>query len=328
MTSTRQSGSVGGMARVVVATAFGGPEVLSVVEEPVDGPGAGEVRLAVRAAGINPVDWKRYSGSIGAAAGLPMRLGFEVAGVVTEVGSGAVGPAGPVAVGDEVIAYRVDGGYADELVVAASTVVPKPAVMSWEQAGGLMLAGATAMHALAATGVGAGETVLVHAAAGGVGLMVVQIAVARGAHVVGTASEGHHEYLRKLGAEATTYGDGLADRVRALAPDGVDAAIDCVGTDEAVDVSLELVADRDRIASIAAFPRGGEVGIKMLGNGPGADPGTELRNAARPQLTALVEQGKLRVRARSFALDDVAEAHREGQAGHITGKLVLVPPSS
>jgi NADPH2:quinone reductase len=247
---------------------------------------------------------------------------------VTGVGGEAVGPAGPVAVGDEVIAYRIDGGYADELVVAASTVVPKPAAMSWEAAGGLMLAGATAMHALAATGVGAGETVLVHAAAGGVGLMVVQIAVARGAHVVGTASEGQHEYLRELGVEPTTYGDGLAERVRALAPDGVDAAIDCVGSDEAVDVSLELVADRDRIVSIAAFPRGAEVGIKMIGGGPGADPGTELRNAARLQLTALVEQGKLSVRARSFALDDVAEAHREGQAGHVTGKLVLFPPSS
>jgi NADPH:quinone reductase len=316
------------MAHVVVATAFGGPEVLSVVEEIVDGPAVGEVRLAVRAAGINPVDWKLYSGSMGTAAALPMRLGFEVAGVVTEVGSDAVGPAGPVAVGDEVIAYRVDGGYADELVIQASTVVPKPAAMSWEAAGGLMLAGATAIHALAAAGVSAGETILVHAAAGGVGLMVVQVAVASGARVIGTASDGNHEYLRELGAEPTTYGEGLADRVRTLAPDGVDAAIDCIGTDEAVDVSLELVADRDRIVSIAAFPRGSEVGIKMIGGGPGADPGTELRNAARLQLTALVEQGKLSVRARSFALDDVVEAHREGQAGHVTGKLVLVPSPS
>src|ERR1700691_5279849 len=260
------------MAHVVVATAFGGPEVLAVVEQAVEEPGAGEVRVAVRAAGINPVDWKRYSRSAGAGVGLPMRLGFEAAGVVTEVGSDAVGPAGPVAAGEEVIAFRIDGAYADDLVVAASTVVPKPAAMSWEEAGGLMLAGATAIHALAATGVGAGETVLVHAAAGGVGLMVVQIAVARGARVVGTASARNHAYLRELGAEPTTYGEGLAERVRALAPDGVDAAIDCVGSDEAVDVSLELVADRDRIASIAAFSRGAEVGIKLLGGGPGADP--------------------------------------------------------
>lgn len=315
------------MARVVVATAFGGPEVLSVVEEDVDAPGVGEVRVAVRAAGVNPVDWKRYSGAMGTDARLPMRLGFEAAGVVSEVGGGAVGAPGPVVVGDEVIAFRIDGGYADELVIRASAVVPKPVGMSWEAAGGLMLAGATAVHALTATRVGAGETVLVHAAAGGVGLMAVQVAVARGARVIGTASERNHGRLRELGAEPTTYGDGLADRVRALARDGVDAAIDCVGSDEAVDVSLELVADRDRIASIAAFPRGGEVGIRMLGGGPGADPGTELRDAARLQLTALVEKGELTVDARPFGLDDVTQAHREGQTGHVTGKLVLVPRS-
>jgi NADPH2:quinone reductase len=325
------------MAHVVAATAFGGPEVLSVIERAVGRPGVGEVRLRVRAAGVNPIDWKRYSPAMGAGAELPMRLGFEAAGVVSEVGGEAVGdeatgreavgPAGPIAVGDEVIAFRVEGAYADELVVPASAVVPKPAAMSWVQAGGLMLAGATATHALVATGVNAGETVLVHAAAGGVGLMVVQLAAALGARVIGTASARNHEYLRELGVEPTTYGEGLVDRVRALAPDGVDAAIDCIGTDEAIDVSLELVADRGRIASIAAFARGVQAGIKLLGGGPGADPGTELREAARMQLTALVEQGKLKVRTRSFALDDVAAAHREGQAGHVVGKLVLVPTS-
>jgi NADPH:quinone reductase len=313
------------MARVVVATAVGGPEVLSIVEEEAGAPADGEVRIAVRAAGVNPVDWKRYGGAMGTGAAFPMRLGFEAAGVVTEVGGGAVGPAGRVEVGDEVIAFRIGGAYADEVVVPAAAVVPKPAGMSWEAAGGLLLAGATAVHALSAVGLGAGETALVHAAAGGVGLMAVQLAVARGARVIGTASPGHHEYLRELGAEPTTYGDGLADRVRALAPDGVDAAIDCVGTDEAVDVSLALVADRARIASIVASARGAATGIKLLGGGPGADPGTELRDAARLQLTALVEQGKLTVRARPYALDDVAAAHREGRAGHVSGKLVLVP---
>ncbi len=313
------------MARFVVATAFGGPEVLAIRQGTVEAPGAGEVRVSVRAAGVNPIDWKRYSGSTGASSALPMRLGFEVAGVITGVGSDAVGPAGAIALDDEVIAYRVDGGYADELVLPASAVVPKPPCMGWEAAGGLMLAGATAMHAVVATGVGPGDTVLVHAAAGGVGLMVVQISIAHGAHVIATASETNHPYLRQLGAVATTYGQGLADRVRALAPNGVDAAVDCIGTDEAVDVSLELVAARDRIASIAAFSRGPALGIKLLGGGPGADPGTEVRNAARLQLTALVEQGKLEVRARPFALEDVAQAHREGQAGHVTGKLVLVP---
>jgi NADPH:quinone reductase len=314
------------MARVVVATTLGGPEVLSIVNQDVGTPGPDEVRIAVRAAGINPVDWKRYGGAMGPPPTLPMRIGFEAAGVVVEAGEDAVGPAGPVSVGDEVIAFRIDGAYADEVVVAASAVVPKPAAMSWEQAGGLMLAGATAVHALTSTAVTAGDTVLVHAAAGGVGLMAVQVALARGAHVIGTASERNHAYLRDLGAQPTTYGAGLAERVRALAPDGVDAAVDCVGTDEAVDVSLELVADRGRIASIAAFARGAEVGIKLLGGGPGADPGTAVRNAARLQLTRLVEQGRLEVLARAFPLDQVAEAHREGQAGHVTGKLVLVAP--
>jgi NADPH:quinone reductase len=312
------------MARVVVATAFGGPEVLAVVEQDAQAPGEREVRMAVRAAGVNPVDWKRYSGAMSTAAALPMRLGFEAAGVVTEAGPGAEGPAGPVAAGDEVIAYRIDGGYADAVVVPAAAVVPKPPAMAWEAAGGLMLAGATAFHALAATAVAAGEMVLVHGAAGGVGLMAVQMAVARGAGVIGTASEGHHARLRELGAEPTVYGDGLADRVRALAGAGVDAAIDCVGTQEAVGVSLELVADRDRIASIAAFPHGAQAGIRMLGGGPGADPGTEIRKAARLELTALAEQGRLTVDARAFALDDVAAAHRESRAGHVTGKLVLV----
>ncbi|MGE4425172.1 MAG: zinc-binding alcohol dehydrogenase family protein [Solirubrobacteraceae bacterium] len=313
------------MARVVVATALGGPEVLAIVEEDAGAPGPGEVRIAVRAAGINPADWKRYDGTFGTDVSFPMRLGFEAAGVVTAVGPDPTGPAGPVAVGDEVIAFHVDGGYADEIVVPAAAVVPKPTGMGWEAAGGLMLAGATAVHALTATAVDAGDTVLVHAAAGGVGLMAVQIAIARGARVIGTASIGNHPALRALGATPTTYGDGLADRVRELASDGVDAAIDCVGTDEAVDVSVELVADRARVASIASFGRGAKVGIRLLGGGPGADPGTELRDAARLQLTRLVDQGKLAVRTRTIALEDVADAHREGRAGHVTGKLVLVP---
>jgi NADPH2:quinone reductase len=313
------------MARVVVATAPGGPEVLELVERAVAEPGPEEVRVEVRAAGVNPIDWKRYASAMGARAEFPLRLGFEVAGVVTQAGPDAVGPAGPVRAGDEVIAYPVDGGYAEELVAAASAIVPKPPGMSWEAAAGLLLAGATAVHLLSATNVSAGETVLVHAAAGGVGLMAVQVAAARGARVIATASERNHDYLRQLGAEPTTYGDGLAERVRALAPAGVDAAVDCVGTDEAIDVSLALIADRSRIATIVAAQRAAEAGVKLLGGGPGADPGTAIREAARLQLTALVEQGKLEVRARAFALDDVADAHREGQTGHVVGKLVLAP---
>lgn len=314
------------MSRVVVATAFGGPEVLSVVEQPDAPPGPGEAVVDVRAAGINPADWKAYSGEFGRDdSRLPLRLGYEVAGVVSAVGEGATGPAGPVAAGDEVIGFRVQGGYADRLVVPASALVPKPAGLDWPAAAGLMLTGATAVHALTATAVGEGDTVLVHGAAGGVGLALVQLARVRGARVIGTAGEDGADLVARLGGEPVRYGPGLADRVRALAPDGVAAAVDAVGTDEAVDVSLELVADRSRIASIAAFGRA-DTGIQLLGNGPGADPGTEVRDAARLELVRLVADGRFEVvMAGAFPLDDVAAAHRQGMAGHTHGKLVLLP---
>jgi NADPH:quinone reductase-like Zn-dependent oxidoreductase len=315
------------MSRVVVAPAYGGPEVLSVAEEPDRAPGPGEAVLQVRAAGVNPADWKSYSGAWGTEpARLPLRLGFEAAGVVTEVGEGAEGPAGPIAVGDEVIGFRLTGAYADRLVVSAAALVPKPAGMAWEEAGGLMLTGATAVHAATATAIGDGDTVLVHGAAGGVGLMLVQVAHARGARVIGTTGSGSADLVRRLGGEPVAYGDGLADRVRALAPGGVTAAVDAVGTEEAIDTSLALVDDRGRIATIAAFERGAAEGIRVLGNGPGADPGTALRDAARLELVRLVEQGRLTVVvAGTYPLADAAAAHRAGMTGHSHGKLVLVP---
>jgi NADPH2:quinone reductase len=315
------------VSRVVVATAFGGPEVLSVVKQPTGSPGPGEVLLDVRAAGINPADWKGYTGVFGTdPAKLPLRLGFEAAGVVAAVGPDAEGPAGPVAVGDEVIGYRLQGAYASSLVVPAAALVPKPATLDWAEAAGLMLTGATAVHALTALHAGAGDTLLVHGAAGGVGQMLTQLAVAGGARVIGTAGGAGAEMVRRMGGEPVPYGDGLAERVRALAPDGVTAAVDAVGTDEALDVSLALVADRQRIVTVANFARGGQAGVRVLGNGPGADPGTEVRNAARLRLTALVASGRLEVVvARTYPLEDVAAAHREGMTGHSHGKLVLVP---
>ncbi|MER6188109.1 NADP-dependent oxidoreductase [Streptomyces sp. NPDC001652] len=310
-----------------MASAYGGLEVLSVITEAVPEPGPDHVRIAVRAAGVNPFDQKVYSGAFGADPGnLPLRLGLEAAGVVTAVGDHATGPAGPVEVGDEVIAYRAPGAYAAELVVPASSVVPKPANLSWEQAGGLMLAGVTAVHALEAIGLRKGDSVLIHGAAGGVGLMAVQLAVARGATVLGTASPAKHDLLRELGAVPVAYGPGLADRVRAAAPEGVHAAADLVGTDEAVDVSVDLVADRSRIATIAGIVRGAQAGIKLLGGSPGADPGTDIRAAARLQLTEAAEAGQLRVLiAGSYPLSEAAAAHREIMTGHTSGKIVLVP---
>lgn len=315
------------MTRAVVATDFGGPEVLSVVDVPAPEPGPGEAVVDVRAAGVNPVDVKSYSGAFGAdRSTLPKRLGLEVSGVVSAVRPGAEGPAGALSVGAEVIGYRVDGGYADQVLVRAADAYPKPAELSFEQAAGLMLTGVTAVHLLTATGVGEGDTVLVHGAAGGVGLMVVQLAVARGARVVGTATEQRHSALRELGAEPVTYGEGLAERVKALVPHGIDVALDTVGTDEAVDVSVELVADRRRIATIAAFGRAPGLGLQLLGGGPGADPGTALRNAARGDLLGLVRDGRLTVLvAAALSLDDVRSAHVQVASGHTHGKVVLVP---
>jgi NADPH:quinone reductase-like Zn-dependent oxidoreductase len=300
--------------------------VLELRDEPVGDPGPGEVLLEVRAAAVNPIDWKLYSGMFGTdASKLPMRLGFEAAGVVLATGPEAAGPAGPVAPGDEVIGFHVDGAYAARIVAPAGSCVPRPETLSWAEASGLMLVGATAVHALTVAAVTEGDTVLIHSASGGVGLMAVQLAKLRGARVIGTGGERSHERLLELGAEPVIYGEGLADRVRALAPDGVDAALDLIGNDEAVDVSLELVSDRDRIVSVAAAMRASQDGFKLIGSFPGADPGTEIRDRARLDLAHLAAEGKLRVWAQEFPLAQAADAHRASIEGHALGKIVLVP---
>jgi NADPH:quinone reductase len=315
------------MPIAVVAAAYGGPEVLRLADEPAGEPGPGQARIAVRAAGVNPVDYKAYSGAFGTdPARLPIRLGSEASGVVTAAGPDAIGPAGPVTPGQEVIAFRAPGAYAAELVVPARALVPKPAELEWPQAAGLMLTGATAWHALAATDVGPGDTVLVHGAAGGVGLMAVQLATARGATVIATASPARHEFLRGLGALPVAYGSGLEQRVRDAAPGGVAAALDLIGTGEAMDVSLATVADRARIATIAGFARGLAEGVKVLGGAPGADPGTEIRDAARLELARMAQDGTLRVFVdQTFPLADVAAAHRLIMNGHVRGKIAVIP---
>ncbi|MFE3189759.1 zinc-binding alcohol dehydrogenase family protein [Nocardia sp. NPDC059240] len=314
------------MATAVVATSYGGPEVLSLIEIEVPDPGPGEVTIAVRAAGVNPFDYKVYSGAFGTdPSKLPLRLGLEVAGVVTAVGPDAVGPDGPIAVGDEVLA-PVSGGYASAVNAPAARVVSKPADVDWKQAAGVLSVGGTAVHMLVATGVGPGDTVLVHGAAGSVGALAAQLAVARGARVIGTASASRHERLRAYGIEPVEYGPGLADRVRALAPNGIDAALDTVGTDEAVDVSLELVPDRHRIASIVAFGRAAADGFQVLGGGPGADPGTEIRGNAWRELLPSLAAGKLDLAiAKTFPLSEVTAAHEFVLDGHAGGKVILLP---
>lgn len=315
------------MPPVVIATAFGGPDVLSVTDEPTPEPGPGEARIEVRAAGVNPADYKSYNGMFGTdPARLPMRLGVEAAGVVTAAGPDATGPAGPVSAGDEVIAFRAGGAYAAELVVPAQSLVPKPAGLDWAQASGLMVTGATAWHLMVATDVHDGDTVLIHGGSGGVGVMAVQLATLCGATVIATASPARHDLLRDLGAIPVAYGPGLAGRVRAAAPGGIDAALDLVGTDEAMDTSLELVADRARIATIAGFARGQQEGIKILGGAPGADPGTGIRNAARLELARLTREKKLQVIvSQTFPLAGAAEAHRSLMTGHTVGKTALIP---
>ncbi|WP_307858052.1 quinone oxidoreductase family protein [Cellulomonas fulva] len=310
--------------RAVVAVAYGGPEQLHVVEVDPGEPGPGEVLLDVRAAAVNPVDWKSYAA--GDPARLPLRLGLEVAGTVAATGPNVRW----LSEGDEVIAWRVDGGYAGALVVPEQSTVRRPPTLPWAEASGLMVTGTTAVHTLTATRTRTGDVVLVHGGSGGVGRMVTQLALLRGAHVVATASPDAHDDLRELGAVPVAHGEDLVRRVRAALRDAglgpATVAIDTVGTDEALEASVELVRDRGSVVTVAGFGRAAELGIRALGGGPGADPGTQVREQARAQLVELAGDGSLDVRvARTYPLEEVALAHTASRGGHARGKLVLLP---
>jgi NADPH:quinone reductase len=318
------------MVRAVAATAYGGTEVISVIDVESRVPEPGEVTIAVRAAALNRWDAKQAAGAAGTdPAKLPVRLGSEAAGVVTAVGGEAVGLEGePFAVGDEVFGTKLRGAQASELTVKASLLLRKPAGISFAEASGLLANGTTAVHALEAVVVGEGDTLLLHSASGAVGWLVAQLAVLRGARVIGTASERNHDGLRALGVEPVTYGEGLLERVRALAPEGVDAAIDTVGTDEAVAVSLELLADPARLVTIAnaQFDAVLAAGGKAIGGGAGADPGTAIRDAARLTLAELVAEGRIHVDvARTYPLEEARAAYEQLVTGHAGGKVVLEP---
>ncbi|MEU6328992.1 NADP-dependent oxidoreductase [Streptomyces sp. NPDC047049] len=303
--------------KAIIAKSYGGPEVLEYTDRPDPKVGPDSFLIRVKAAGVNPVDWKIVAGYLDPMmdAHFPLTPGWDVAGVVEAVGADAT----EYAVGDEVIGYvRKDevqhGTYAELVAAPVRTLARKPASLSWQQAAGLPLAGLTAYQSLKRVGVRAGETVLVHAAAGGVGSLAVQIAVAQGARVIGTASERNHDFLRSLGAEPVTYGDGLADRARALAPEGVDAAVDFVGGG-VVEVSQELLKDRGRVASIAD----GEVKNKG-GHMVWVRPDTADLTA----LGALADAGKLSVPVEAILpLSEAAEAFRRSMAGRARGKIVL-----
>ncbi|MFF9778782.1 NADP-dependent oxidoreductase [Streptomyces sp. NPDC013978] len=303
--------------RAVVARRHGGPEALELME--IDKPelGDGSVLIRAKAAGVNPVDWHVVAGHLNSIleVSLPLVPGFDVAGVIEAVGPGVT----EFTVGDEVFGYvrteRVRNGTYAELVAApVHTLVRKPASLSWQQAAGLPLVGLTALQSLSRVGARSEETVLVHAAAGGVGSVAVQIAVARGARVIGTASERNHEFLRSLGAEPVVYGDGLAERVRELAPEGVDAAVDCVGGD-AVAVSQGLLKDPSRVASIV------DPDVTRRG---GHQVWTQPVPSDLAALAGLADAGKLTLHIdRVLPLAEAADAFRLSQTGRVRGKIVL-----
>lgn len=311
------------MSRAVVAGAYGGSEVLTMAEAEIHRPGPGQVLVGIRAIGVNQADIKSYQGLFGTdPANLPLHLGFEAAGVIEAVGPGIPN----YAAGDDVIVYPANGTYANEIVVDVGALTPKPAALSWEQAAGLLLTGVTAVHALTATDVSEGDTVLIHGGAGGVGQIAVQLATARGASVVATAAPRDHDLVRSLGATPVEYGDGLLQRVQEAAPSGVTAALDLVGSDEALEVSLATVADRSRIATIANFGSSQGTGIKILGAGPGGEAGTEIRRAARADLARLAGEGTVKVTVSgTYPLADVAAAHQFLASGVGAGKVILLP---
>lgn len=316
------SATFGAMGKRWVADRPGGIDVFSFEDYAAPPPGASEVSLQVRAAGMNPADAKHVAR--GNAQDFPRPIGYEVAGVITAVGPNTEIASGPVAVGDEVLAFRVSGGWATELTVPAGDVFAKPESLSFGEAANLLLAGCTASEMLHTTGVREGDAILVHGASGAVGVSVLQQAALLGATVVGTASKRNHQTVRQFGGTPVAYGDGLEQRVRALVPKGVVAALDCVGTDEAVDVSLALVPDRNRIVTIAAADRAKSAGFKAIA---GAIPASQAyRDSVRGGLVRLAGEGRLVVPvARTFALADAVKATEFLMSGHPGGKIVLEP---
>ena len=306
----------------MVATPHGAPTELAIQEVELAPPGPGQVQVQVRAAGINPADLMVLTPSQRGDQAQP--IGYEGAGVVTALGAEASTSKRPVAVGDEVIMYLALGSYASHLNVPAADVFPKPANLSFPAAANLFLVGLTAAEMLDVTRVARGDTIVVHGASGATGVSVLQQAKLIGARVIGTASQSNFDLLRRFGAEPVAYGPGLQERLRELAPGGIDAALDCVGTDEALTVSLAVVADPSRTVSIANSTRSAELGIRYI---VGSDPDSyTYRNNQRQRILNLAAEGQLEVPvARTFALTEAAQAVELLRTGHPGGKLALIP---
>lgn len=289
---------------------FGGPEVLQIVDLPEPHPGPGEVRIAMRAAGVNASDWKKRQGLMDPE--LPQTLGYEAAGLVDELGEGVT----DAAIGDSVFGFCTAGAAQAELAVL-TLYAPVPADIDLTTAAALPAAIETAARALDQVGVQVGTTVLINGASGNVGGAAAQLAVARGARVIGIASPANADLLRSFGAEAVAYGDGLPDRVRAVAPDGVDAAVDVAGNGVLPEL-IELTGNLDRVVTVADFRGATEHGV-VFSRG---DSGRALYVLG--QIGDLVEAGKFDLpQIRTFPLSDIAEAHRVGEQGHSRTKLVL-----
>lgn len=312
-----------GFARVMKAVTyetFGGAEVLRVGERPEPHIGPDTVLVKVVAVGLNPVDYKIREGYLQGLIDthLPAVPAWDVAGVVVKPGLDTP----ELVAGDEILAYARkdvvgDGTLAEYVAVPVRTAAKKPAGLSFDQAAALPLAGLTALQTIRRSGLTAGSTVLVHAAAGGVGSIAVQLAVHAGARVVGTASEGNHDYLRSIGAEPVSYGEGLVEAARALAPEGFDVVLDYVGG-QAVDTAPELLAAGGTIVSITDSRARDELGGQYVWVRPDSADLAELADlAARGVVTVEISQ--------TFDLDHTADAYRALETGHTRGKIIVRP---
>jgi NADPH:quinone reductase-like Zn-dependent oxidoreductase len=291
---------------------FGGPEVLEIVELPDPHPRPDHVRIAVRAAGVNASDWKKRRGLMD--QDLPQTLGYEAAGVVDALGEGVT----KVTIGDRVFGFCTDGAAQAELAVLTS-FAPIPPTLDFAVAASLPAALETAARGLDQLGVTSGITLLVNGASGNIGAAAVQLAVARGARVIGTASRAKHDLLRTLRAEPVAYGEGMTDRVLALAPAGVDRALDVAGNGILLEL-VELAHGPEHVLTVADFAGAKQHGVRFSTG----DDGRALYVLS--QIGELVTSGRFTPPAvQTFPLVEIAEAHRVGEAGRATGKLVLLP---
>ncbi|MCR2806928.1 NADP-dependent oxidoreductase [Paenibacillus soyae] len=294
---------------------FGGPEVMRLMEVPDPHAGPGQVRVRVKAAGVQHYDCAIRGGwtpSYGVKVELPQIPGNEFAGIIDEIGDGVTG----FELGSEVLGFALLNCYAEYVVVGADQIVEKPAGMTWEEAGGLTGNGQGAYMALEAIGVGPGDTVLINGAAGSLGSIAVQLAKAWGAEtVIGTGSERNHDFIRSLGAIPVTYEEGLAERLRKLAPEGIDCTFDTAGG-EGLDAAVALVPDKMRVCTFFAYDRIEELGLRIVRGD---------RSAARlAKLVELHAEGKLHLHIRqTFTLEQAGDAHRAIESRHGRGKIVL-----